>query len=130
MKNNQIAKVPDDAEMDMWAQHIDYMLKLDNRAAQDIKTVIEFSQEDEFWMTNILSTAKLRKQFDQLYIKSIQKRKASIYLVNKDTKIKTKFHLSKSRGDKYSADELEKLILGNQKKKINQSQPGGGTLKF
>ena len=30
-------------------------------------------------------------------------------------KTKTKFHLAKSRGDKYSADELEQLILGNQK---------------
>lgn len=29
---------------------------------------------------------------------------------------KTKFHLATSRGDKYSADELEKLVLKNQKK--------------
>lgn len=35
-------------------------------------------------------------------------------------KIKTKFHLSKSRGDKYTADELEKLILSNQRRKAEE----------
>ncbi|QUH21452.1 replication protein [Alkaliphilus sp. B6464] len=36
---------------------------------------------------------------------------------NQPPKPKTKFHLAKSRGDKYSADELEQLILNNQKKR-------------
>lgn len=114
LKNNPTAKVPSDKEMDKWSQHIDYMIRLDKRSADDIKAVIEFSQKDDFWMTNILSTAKLRKQFDQLHIKSQQKSKQT-QLVNQQSKIKTKFHLAKSRGDKYSADELEQLILGNQK---------------
>lgn len=35
-------------------------------------------------------------------------------------KIKTKFHLAKSRGDKYTADELEQLILNNQKQRLNR----------
>jgi len=87
-KNNTTAKLPDDAEMDAWSRHIDYMIRLDNRSVEDIKDVIEFSQKDEFWMTNILSTAKLRKQFDQLYIKSKLKNKASIYPVNNEQKIK------------------------------------------
>lgn len=34
-------------------------------------------------------------------------------------KIKTKFHLAKSRGDKYTAKELEQLVLDNQKKRLN-----------
>ncbi len=37
-----------------------------------------------------------------------------------DNKHKTKFHLEKSRGDRYSADELESLILKNQQKKIEK----------
>jgi len=36
-------------------------------------------------------------------------------------KTKTKFHLAKSRGDKYNADELEELILNNQRKRINKT---------
>jgi DnaD/phage-associated family protein len=34
-------------------------------------------------------------------------------------KIKTKFHLAKSRGDKYTAEELEQLVFNNQKKRLN-----------
>lgn len=40
---------------------------------------------------------------------------------NQESKIKTRFHLAKSRGDKYTADELEKLILNNQQKKIEEN---------
>ena len=39
---------------------------------------------------------------------------------NQKSKIKTKFHLAKSRGDKYTADELEKLVLSNQQKRIEE----------
>ncbi len=36
------------------------------------------------------------------------------------SKIRTKFHLAKSRGDKYTADELEELVLNNQKRKLER----------
>lgn len=39
---------------------------------------------------------------------------------NQQQKIKTKFHLAKSRGDKYTAEELEALILNNQKKRLEK----------
>lgn len=42
-------------------------------------------------------------------------------------KFKTKFHLSKSRGDKYTADELESLILNRQKHmRTNKPDTDGG----
>lgn len=118
-KNNPAAKVPTDKEMDKWSHHIDYMLRLDQSDQEDIKAVIEFCQKDDFWMTNILSTAKLRKQFDQLYLKSQQKSKAPTQ-TTQPPKQKTKFHLAKSRGDKYTAEELEALILNNQKNRLEQ----------
>lgn len=34
-------------------------------------------------------------------------------------KIRTKFHLAKSRGDKYTAEELEELVLSNQRQRLN-----------
>lgn len=52
-----------------WALHIDQMIRIDERAVEDIQYVIEWSQEDEFWQNNILSTGKLREKFDQLYLK-------------------------------------------------------------
>ena len=56
-------------DLQTWAKDIDLMLRLDNRPAEDIRRVIEWCQADPFWQSNILSTAKLRKQFDQLSAK-------------------------------------------------------------
>ncbi len=52
-----------------WAKDIDRMIRIDSRTPDDIRAVIEWCQEDDFWQNNVLSTAKLRKQFDQLFIK-------------------------------------------------------------
>lgn len=49
-----------------WAKHIDYMIRLDNRTPEEIRKVIEWCQNDPFWKSNILSTGKLRDKFDQL----------------------------------------------------------------
>ena len=45
------------------------MIRLDKRNPNQIKVVIKWSQIDDFWQDNILSTVKLRKQFDQLVLK-------------------------------------------------------------
>jgi len=66
-KNNPSIKEPN---IQTWASHIDKMIRLDNRSLEDIKLVIDFATKDTFWQANILSTEKLRKQFDQLYIKA------------------------------------------------------------
>jgi hypothetical protein len=52
-----------------WAKHIRLMLINDKRSPPQIRAVIEWCQEDSFWQNNILSTEKLRKQFDQLELK-------------------------------------------------------------
>lgn len=52
-----------------WAKHIDLMLRVDNRKPADIETVIKWCQQDSFWQNNILSTDKLRKQYDTLFMK-------------------------------------------------------------
>jgi len=52
-----------------WAKEIRRMIHLDNRKPEAIEKVILWSQNDSFWGNNILSTAKLRKQFDQLELK-------------------------------------------------------------
>ncbi len=52
-----------------WAKDIDLMIRVDHRSPEDISRVLEWSQADPFWQSNILSTAKLRKQFDQLFVK-------------------------------------------------------------
>ena len=64
--NNPNYKMPN---LQNWAKHIDYMIRLDKRTPEQINDIIVFSQEDSFWKSNVLSTEKLRERFDQLWIK-------------------------------------------------------------
>lgn len=54
-----------------WAKHVDLMIRFDKRPPEEIGKVIRWCQQDSFWCTNILSTEKLRKQYDQLQMKAI-----------------------------------------------------------
>ncbi len=56
-----------------WAKDIDLMLRLDKVEADDIAAVIEWSQQDDFWRSNILSGKKLREKYPQLLMKMNQK---------------------------------------------------------
>jgi hypothetical protein len=49
-----------------WAVDIDRMLRIDKRTTEEIDAVIRWCQSDSFWSANILSGAKLRKQYDKL----------------------------------------------------------------
>lgn len=66
LKNNPKQKYPNFQE---WAKHIDLMIRIDKRTEVEIREIIEWCQKDSFWYANILSTAKLREKYDQLYIK-------------------------------------------------------------
>jgi hypothetical protein len=76
LRNNPNAKVPPVTPkgLSRWADSIDKMIRIDNRETHDIADVIEWSQNDDFWMENILSTGKLRKQYDRLWLKMIKER--------------------------------------------------------
>jgi hypothetical protein len=72
--NNPKAKKPN---FESWAKHVGLMLRVEKRTTQEIEDVIEFSQGDDFWKVNILSTSKLREKFDQLYLKMKQQQRPS-----------------------------------------------------
>lgn len=59
-------KIPD---LQKWSIQSDYILRIDRRDLEEVKKIIIWCQTDEFWQDNILSTAKLRKQYDQLVLK-------------------------------------------------------------
>jgi hypothetical protein len=69
--NKIISRNPNHKQPDLqtWAKDVDLMIRLDKRSPEDIQRVIEWCQDNTFWQSNILSTAMLRKQFDQLLIK-------------------------------------------------------------
>lgn len=66
LENNPSAKKPN---FDKWSNDFRLMRERDNRTDEQIKYLINWSQNDEFWRANILSPSKLRKQFDTLIAK-------------------------------------------------------------
>ena len=57
------------AKVKTWAEPIRLMVEQDDRTYEEIWDLWKRVQKDEFWITNILSPAKLRDKFDQLSIK-------------------------------------------------------------
>lgn len=57
------------AKLANWAIPVDRMLRLDHRTPDGIRAVIDFATTDDFWHSNILSTGKLRDQYDALEAK-------------------------------------------------------------
>ena len=57
-------------DIQKWAEPIDKLIRIDGRSVQEVEQVIYWCQLDDFWQNNILSTQKLRKQFNQLALKT------------------------------------------------------------
>lgn len=76
LKNDKKHKKPN---LDNWAVYIDRLIRLDNRSVEEIKRVIDFATNDDFWKANILSTKKLRKHFSKLLIQMNNKPKRNYY---------------------------------------------------
>ncbi len=58
-----------DKTIQRWAIHIYRLIRLDKRTPERVEKVIQWTQADDFWRDNILSTKKLRQQIDQLELK-------------------------------------------------------------
>jgi hypothetical protein len=64
LQNNPSARVPDN--LNTWAKTFDLMIRVDKRTVEDIRSVMQYSQTNSFWIPNILSAAKLREKYDTL----------------------------------------------------------------
>jgi hypothetical protein len=73
--NEILLRNPDNKKPNIqsWAKHIDYMIRIDSRQPQDIGRIIKWCQKDSFWQNNVLCTEKLRAQYDKLYLKMNEK---------------------------------------------------------
>jgi len=92
-----------------WATHMDYILRIDKRDPEHVQQIIEFSQQDGFWQDNILSTSKLRDKYDALdvkYQKSGYKRFVEEYTYNNPIwkKINEETKLTKDQIDRINED--------------------------
>jgi hypothetical protein len=61
-----------------WAKNIDLAIRIDKRKPEELEKIIRWSQQDDFWHKNILSTGSLRKKFDQLWLKSQGRKEGTI----------------------------------------------------
>lgn len=71
------SKVPksDVKSLQNWAKHIDYMIRLDKREPRQIAELFRWAQNDTFWVANIRSPQKLRKQWDTLELRRAREKK-------------------------------------------------------
>lgn len=60
-------------DLQKWAKSMEAILRLDKRPPDEVKQVIIFAQADQFWRANILSTDKLRKHYDRLNIRRMER---------------------------------------------------------
>lgn len=62
-----------------WIDPIRLLIEQDKHTLQDLRDVFQLLQNDEFWKSNILSTSKLRIQFQKLLLKARNNGKQSGY---------------------------------------------------
>jgi hypothetical protein len=74
LKNNPKANI----KQKNWYDEVRKMIEIDKRTIQEIKEVIEWCQNDEFWHKNILSMSKLREKFDRLWLAKQDKKPKSL----------------------------------------------------
>ena len=58
-------------QLQSWCIEMDKLIRIDHAKPDDIKKVINWVVEDDFWSSNILSVIKLRKHYSRCYKKAI-----------------------------------------------------------
>jgi len=97
-----------------WAQEIDRMIRIDKRDPKKIKAMIEWIHQNSFWSTTVLSTKKLRDQYDNVSGKMNLKAGNDEIQKNKTYAIKMK---SKYRETYKNLIINEKFILNSSNEK-------------
>ncbi|MDR5658875.1 DnaD domain protein [Serpentinicella sp. ANB-PHB4] len=107
------------AKMDAWVDEFkfshDMILKACENCSKTSNPNINYIHSilERWYKNNITSLEDVEKESNLAAIKKPTNPQPKSTV----PQAKTKFHLANSRGDKYSAEELEKLVLNNQKKK-------------
>ncbi|ANK63396.1 hypothetical protein AYR56_05195 [Loigolactobacillus backii] len=66
-RNDPSTKEPN---LQKWADDMRKIVELDKRDINKVRNLIKWTENDEFWSTNILSASKFRKQYQQLTLKA------------------------------------------------------------
>jgi len=63
----------DETQIQSWCKDMEKLIRIDHAKPNDIKKVIDWVVEDNFWSPNILSAIKLRKHYSRFYKKVIDR---------------------------------------------------------
>jgi hypothetical protein len=66
-EHNPKAKPASSRQLESWANDARLMIQRDEHSPAEIRQVIDWCQENEFWRSNVLSMGKLREQFPRLW---------------------------------------------------------------
>ena len=66
LRNNPKAKPVPEGKLQKWAKEADKLLRLDKREFAEALQLLEWAQQDQFWLTVILSMDSFREKFDKL----------------------------------------------------------------
>lgn len=72
-----------------WGSDIAKIIRLDGRTEEEVESVLRWATAHDFWSARILSGAKFRKQFDQLYIQKAKEKISPIKQKEDEAKRKT-----------------------------------------
>ena len=70
MRNNPDHRKITDAQLQKWADVVRLMIERDNRTADQVGNMIDWSQNNDFWATNILSVGALRRNYDKMKVRA------------------------------------------------------------
>jgi hypothetical protein len=75
-ENNSSIKERTGLQIQSWCKDIDKLLRIDKANPDEVKQIIDWVVEDDFWNSNILSANKLRKHYSRFYKKVIDRGKS------------------------------------------------------
>lgn len=87
--NNPNCRIP--TSLYTWHTEADRILRLDKKPYDEAVSVLEWSQQDNFWKTNILSMPTFREKYDKLFMQmKYPKKQGGVYAVEPREKNKYK----------------------------------------
>ena len=109
-KNNPNFKDPN---IQKWSDDLRKIVEIDKRDKHGVAMLIKWVQKDSFWMSNVLSPAKLREKYDQLIMRMNNSSEPHVLNQVKPSKPKSKI-------DSKKKDELLKQARERDQKFIKE----------
>ena len=103
-----------DPNIQKWSDDFRKIVEIDDRDKHEVAMLIKWVQKDSFWMANVLSPAKLKKQYDSLIMRMNNSSEPHVLKQEKPLKPKNKIDSKKKDELLKEARERDKELLGEK----------------